>query len=46
MSSFFDYRDIIILFRFKSILDEIIKDPKQPQTVDHLKKFLDAGLFI
>jgi len=33
-----------ILLRFKSILDEIIKDPKQPQTVDHLKKFLDAGL--
>ncbi|CAF4921423.1 unnamed protein product, partial [Rotaria sp. Silwood1] len=27
---------------FKSILDEIIKDPKQPQTVDYLKKFLDA----
>ncbi len=32
--------------RFKSILDEIFKDPKQPQTIDHLKKFLDAGLYL
>jgi COP9 signalosome complex subunit 4 len=35
----------IFSFRFKSILDEITKDPKQPQTVDNLKKFLDAGLY-
>ena len=34
------------MFRFKSVLDEIIKDPKQPQTIDHLKKFLDAGLYL
>ncbi|CAF3250381.1 unnamed protein product [Rotaria socialis] len=31
-----------LIDRFKSILDEIIKDPKQPQTIDNLKKILDA----
>ena len=33
------------MFRFKSVLDETIQDPKESQSLDSYKKFLDAGSY-
>ena len=38
-------RSFSFSFRFKSVLDETIQDPKESQSLDSYKKFLDAGLY-